>query len=660
VRRRVVIALVIAVLACAAPGPAAAAEPPPGSTWTEEYFPMPDGTRLHADILRPSTLPADAKTPVVLTVSPYTNHSAATALDIPDLNASGPSDRFYDLLEQAKLFERGYSYVMVDLPGFGGSGGCNDWGGPAEQGAVKAAVEWAASQRWSNGKVALYGKSYDGWTGLMGLAQRPKGLAAVVSQEPVVDGYRYLYMNRVRFPNAAGTPVSFQLTDATPGSLNDSPMYHLNSPPIAACYPLNIALQQQNDPESGFWRVRNLIPAVKGVSTPTFLMHGFLDSNTKADHVWALWNNLTGPNRGWFGQWNHVRGTDKDGNRYLAGRTTFVEETMRFLDHHVKGLPLADAPTDKDPRIVVNAFDGKWRAEERWPPSDSRSFTSPLKAGSYQDDGSNEGTGENAGNGIWTFSQPLPHPAHFAGMPTISIDVQTQLPEANFVANVYDVDRTGNAVLMSRGAFLIPTSGRYEFELYGQDWPVAAGHRIGVLMSSSNSEWWNHVPNQVEVTVRSASISLPFLTYRRDKLLTSPKPDEIVSYLAGATITVAPDAISSAQQQFLLPPALAPAPRLPARKTSRGGHRLTARLGALRRGGRSRAIVVYGDAPRGAQITVRLMRDGRSVGTRRMRTRVTAFRVRFPFSRAGRYAARVTAKVGRRTLRASARARRIR
>ena len=57
-------------------------------------------------------------------------------------SASGPSERFYDFLDLTRILEKGYTYVMVDLPGYGGSGGCNDWGGPREQGAVKAAVYW--------------------------------------------------------------------------------------------------------------------------------------------------------------------------------------------------------------------------------------------------------------------------------------------------------------------------------------------------------------------------------------------------------------------------------------------------------------------------------------------------------------------------------------
>ena len=98
--------------------------------------------------------------------------------------------------------QRGYTFVMVDLRGFGGSNGCLDWSGPGEQADVVNAVKWAASQPWSTGKVGMYGKSYDGVTGLIGVNQRPAGLAAVVSQEPVYDLYRYLYGDGIRRLNS--------------------------------------------------------------------------------------------------------------------------------------------------------------------------------------------------------------------------------------------------------------------------------------------------------------------------------------------------------------------------------------------------------------------------------------------------------------------------
>jgi predicted acyl esterase len=657
-RSRLTLVCLLAALCCAAPATALAEAPPPGSTWHEEYFRSSDGANLHADVLRPSGLPANAKTPVVLTVSPYTNHASQTG--VPDYNSSatGPSARFFDFLTQAKLFDRGYTYVMVDLPGTGGSGGCNDWGGPSEQAAVKAAVEWAASQSWSTGKVALYGKSYDGWTGLMGLAQRPKGLAAVVSQEPVVSGYLYNFMHGVRFATSVTIPASFSVVDATPGSLSDTPTYISNSPPIPACYALMAAQEQQSDETAPFWQARDLVDKVRGVTTPTFLNEGFLEDNTKPDRVFDLFNNLAGPKRAWFGQWDHVRGTDNDGKYYPIGRTTYVAEVLRFLDHYVRGLPLSDAATDRDPPVVVNSFDGKWRSEQSWPPADARYFKSSLKGGAYTDDGNNQGTGAEAGQGIWTVSQPLPHAAHLAGMPKIEFDA-AGIPAANFVADVYDVAPSGKTILMSRGAQLIGLGTHYAFDLYGEDWPLAAGHRIGVLMTSSNSEWWTHVPTQATVTVSNASISLPFLAYKRDKFLEGRNPVRLDGYLAGAPFDLAAGTVSAAAQSFTLPPALAKAPATK-KKAKRTARRLTAHLGALRSGGRTRGIVVYGDVPKGARVTVKLVRSGHVVATKRVRAKVNAFRVRFAGTKPGRYSARVTARVGRKTLRSSVRARRVR
>ena len=45
---------------------------PEGASWTEHYFPSSDGSdvELHADVLRPAHLPADAQTPVILSVGP--------------------------------------------------------------------------------------------------------------------------------------------------------------------------------------------------------------------------------------------------------------------------------------------------------------------------------------------------------------------------------------------------------------------------------------------------------------------------------------------------------------------------------------------------------------------------------------------------------------
>src|SRR5947209_10174286 len=146
-----------------------------GATWSEQYIEEPDGTVLHADVLRPANLPLNARTPVILTIGPYNNHSgqesAAGTYDPTGQQYNGPSNRFQDFVDGTQLIRQGYTFVIADLRGFGGSTGCWDWGGPGEQADVKAAAEWAARQPWSTGRVGMYGKSYDGGTGVMGEAQ---------------------------------------------------------------------------------------------------------------------------------------------------------------------------------------------------------------------------------------------------------------------------------------------------------------------------------------------------------------------------------------------------------------------------------------------------------------------------------------------------------
>ena len=102
-------------------------------------------------------------------------------------------------VEQGRIFERGYTYVLVDLRGFGASGGCWDFGGAGEQADAKAAVEWAASQPWSNGRVGMVGNSYPAFAGLMALAGRPRGLKAVALSGGSVATDRLLASNGVHY-----------------------------------------------------------------------------------------------------------------------------------------------------------------------------------------------------------------------------------------------------------------------------------------------------------------------------------------------------------------------------------------------------------------------------------------------------------------------------
>jgi predicted acyl esterase len=561
-----------------------------GASYTQAYIPSSGGVMLHADILRPADLAPGAKTPVILSIGPYFNHSGQTSVaggydavgGGPNATFAQPSNRFQDFVDGTQLIKQGYTYMMVDLRGEGGSTGCWDWFGPGEQADVKSAVEWAASQPWSTGSVGMYGKSYDAGTGVIGEAVQPAGLKAIVAQEPVYDGYTYLYTNGVRFTNSIETPALFDAISSTPGQSSDSLQYNVNSVndlDVAhpAC-PVTDWLSQagDNNHASTFWQQRDMIAEAAGHSIPIFLTQGFLENNTKPLGAWQFFNELTGPKHAWFGMWDHVRGNDSAEGDNSAPHPWF-DEVMRFYDHYVKGEPLSEAPTNLDPAVAVQTSNGTWRAEQQWPPLDSTDYATALTTGSYTDgfnaaDSEDSGFNDTTGAGLWTVSPVLPYDVHLAGVPQVTVDTSSMVPNSDLSADVYDIAPNGSALLLSRGTELLQQGeSESSIELYGNDWLIPAGDRIGVLVTSANDGWWTPAPTQSTVTVNSGTVHLPFLQYLRpasDALSGYKDPPRRRQWIGGNVWTgeangggvIALSPIPAADPSFNLPPQMTAAP----------------------------------------------------------------------------------------------------
>lgn len=561
----VVVSLLTLVASLGVVAPARAADPPPGATWYETYIDTPDGERLHTDVLRPEGYEDDDKTPVILIVSPYLGMSSQT-------ESPGPSNRFYDFIEGAKVFDRGYSVVMVSLRGTGGSSGCLDILGPGEQTDVRTAVEWAASQPWSTGKVGMYGKSYDANTGVVGAALRPPGLAAVVAQQIVPDRYRGSYSERVRYLQSLAYPsVSYGAGGEGTFSIENDQEYIVNSVSHSVDCQAGFAGHYDEDPDNEFWRVRDFVEQAKGSKVPVFMTVGYLDANTNPGGGSVdFFNALAGPKRMWIGWWDHVRGNDKLGDRLAMGRTGFFDEVMRFYDRYVKGVGPAGAPTHRDPVIAAQTSDGTWRSEEQWPPPDARVVRSSLLAGSYSDDARNLGSrdvgagpggyGSNGepfttGHGSWTFSKQLPYDVQVAGVPRAVLELALLVPRANVAVNVYDVAPDGKATMITRGAALVQSSGEREVMMYPTDWIFARGHRIGILVSGANAEAYMHFPTGSDVTVDAGHIELPFLLRRRTAHIQGEPAPRLQSWRTTAPFPVDEAIIAErTNDRFKLPP----------------------------------------------------------------------------------------------------------
>jgi hypothetical protein len=495
----------------------ALAEVPEGADWFEAYIETPGEPTLHVDVMVPKGTKIDgAELPSIVSVGPYFAHTGSTP-DSPTLTNAGPTLRWKDLIEGGKIFEKGYTLVQVDLRGFGASAGCNDFGGRGEQIDVKRAVEWTVEQKWSNGRAGLYGKSYDAWTGVMGLDEKPKGLAAAIIQSPIIDGYRTLYNNGVHYGSGwYGTPALYQGIDAMPPSPFDSPEYFAGAATGTnpACYGQNIAMQNatvDHDDPTGFWAERDL-PAARGSDVPVLWSMGFADANTKPDNFLPVYSTLTGPKRVWAGQYAHDRGNEHE----KVGHRGFFEDVMVWLDRYVAGDPKVDPAAE--PGAEIGEGDGRWRYEAQWPPADVVTRALAVNPGTFTDSPNQRSFG--SGSDTWSISPPLATEARIAGTPRLTVDASSSSPRAHLIAQVFDIDPTGEAALMHRAAHVVKgTAGKLTFELYPNDWTVKAGHRIGLRLTADDASWYLPPHSNMDVEVAGGALELPFLAYKRGEFL---------------------------------------------------------------------------------------------------------------------------------------------
>lgn len=135
------------------------------------YAPMRDGVRLATEVYRPAEA---GWHPVVMTRTPYNR----TVSPIGS-NCDNASARFFA--------EHGYVALNQDVRGrYRSEGSFRPMVQEARDGYD--AVEWAAAQPWSNGKVGMFGGSYVGLTQWQATISRPPHLAAIV---PVVTASDY-------------------------------------------------------------------------------------------------------------------------------------------------------------------------------------------------------------------------------------------------------------------------------------------------------------------------------------------------------------------------------------------------------------------------------------------------------------------------------------
>ena len=137
--------------------------------------------------------PAEAgEFPVIMTLGPYPkdiHFSEWNPVAWEQVPERGPY-MHWETVNPEWWVPHGYAVIRCDTRGTGKSPGAPRLLSRAEAEDFYDAVEWAGTQRWSNGKVAVMGISYFAMNAWRVAALQPPHLAAIVPWEGAVDLYR--------------------------------------------------------------------------------------------------------------------------------------------------------------------------------------------------------------------------------------------------------------------------------------------------------------------------------------------------------------------------------------------------------------------------------------------------------------------------------------
>ena len=184
--------------------PAVEVLPTPSGVQVDWNLPivLRDGVRLRANVFRPPESETGEGVPVIMSAHPYDKDAipartrSGRGLNIQYRLLPQPSTvRFsgwtgWEAPDPAFWVPRGYAVVNVDLRGGGKAEGVGQLFSDQEAQDYYEAIEWAAAQPWSSGRVGLLGVSYLALSQYKVAALRPPHLSVICPWEGFSDAYR--------------------------------------------------------------------------------------------------------------------------------------------------------------------------------------------------------------------------------------------------------------------------------------------------------------------------------------------------------------------------------------------------------------------------------------------------------------------------------------
>ncbi len=297
--------------------------------------PMRDGIRLSTRLVFPKT--GKKKYPAILVRTPYKKENKV--------------EHYYYLVE------KGYVLVIQDVRGqFGSEGEFEPFVNENQDGYD--AVEWIASQSWSDGNVGMIGTSYDGWVQYCAAVEQPPHLKAIIPNCAVVDlfyevPYRYgifttysLLWGTIIQENATADITGRKVQEIFDRDWEHSLLYQPVSELDSVLFGKKLDYYQEwvmHDTKDAYWKRGCYLEQLKDIKIPVFIQTGWFDSQLL--HGKLAYDALTQTGnqnvKMVIGPWGHIDQESKFHNGKFIGEAAddinLQTEYVRWFDHWLKG-----------------------------------------------------------------------------------------------------------------------------------------------------------------------------------------------------------------------------------------------------------------------------------------------------------------------------------
>ncbi len=513
----------------------------------------PTSAEVHLSYWLPSNTELGDKVPVIAIISPYFSYGQPGSESSPtNVVGAGRGEFIFD-----NFIPHGYALAQVAVFATEESTGCFDYRGDGEGLSIHTAVEWLGTQNWSNGHVAIYGKSYEGATAWEAAAQGSQYLKTIVPISGTTALGPLLYKNgsaearsQVMHSNYGGSILDYDLDDI------DNMCGDVLEGFLAG--PTRYLLGEYDPYMDSYYDERSHIDKALGkYNGSIYWVQGLQDWNVDPHQVFGgppgvNWYQEYINNgyevSGMIGQWEHnypdqwTKHNEQEsgyGGEAIHNMTRWdwAQDLFEWMEYYLKGVgpkPLLHTQVQRN--------DGEWRIEKTWPPEDVEKLR--LDMNNCNNDGAFTGGGAPVVGGGRVVTVLCPSISeselHISGLVTFHLAAVPTFDGGQVFVEMQDLEtglRLGHATMDIRyhaGGYEAQTVTPGQtltmmMEFQAIDAVLPAGHGLRFILSETGEDYLAPACGPsctVHVLSSMSTLELPIIQRDGSNVLITPQPNQ--------------------------------------------------------------------------------------------------------------------------------------